>query len=110
MRPAGWSSGLLRKGRYLIRRVVSHHGSDCSLDCTGLGYCRAVIFKRVDDCLLQTSRVWFFGNLPEGRSYAGRSQRWDDPAEFGGGFYERVVIPSPMDYALAVDYSLEVEL
>jgi len=88
-----------------VRTVVSHHGSDCSVDhpADGIapGYCRGVVLVGIDNLETRRSRAVVFGDFPEsgsGRYFSARRQSPGDfPIErghtYGGGWWEAVSLP-----------------
>ena len=96
LRPHGWEDKRVTKSGMVIRRAISHHGSDCSLDCDGTGYCRGILVKRVDNLRTGRSVLIVFGDFVELgcirpkilRSYVGRN------LYYGGGFWEAVMFKS----------------
>jgi hypothetical protein len=103
--------------KVLVRRVRSCHGSDCPLGPHKLRESRCLILTRVDYADGRPSEGWVSGDCQESSSRAARLQRvreYDSeleiqserlqrqrhtfdpgkPLVYGGGFWEKVVIPA----------------
>jgi hypothetical protein len=79
----------------IVRRVVSHHGSDCSALAHKLRDSRCVVVERIDYPQIRKSFGRVVGDKQEGwKAMKLREIAWDKPWCYGGGFWERVDIQS----------------
>lgn len=111
-----------RRRQRLVRRVLSHHGSDCSLECRHPRDHRCVILTRVDYLDSRLSESWLSGDCAETVSTAAKRRWWQEdhgydlepggfrseriyrhrhtfnptlPVWYGGQFWEHVQIDPP---------------
>ena len=84
-----------------VRHIVSHHGSDCSLDHTpdkiSGGYCRGIVLVRRDDFGTETTDYFLFGDYPE-KTAPFVLKPWShcdlkSPVKYGWAFWNYVEIP-----------------
>jgi hypothetical protein len=80
-----------------VRRVLSHHGSDCPMTPHAVRGHRCIILTRVDRPD-GTSEAWVTGDDQEGRrfKYGQHTFASTKPTFYGGGFWERVRIDPPV--------------
>ena len=103
----------------LVRRALSHHDSDCSMECRRPREHRCLILTRVDYLDGRPSETWLSGDCAETCSMAAKRRWWLEdhgyelgkegmrsermyrkrhtfdptlPVWYGGGFWERVQI------------------